>query len=184
MTSASTFAKRTVDGVRIALGVGGVLAIVVGVLVLAWPGRTAMVVTAIIAAYAVVAGLVYAAIGGLSRVRGGWARAGHVLLGIIFVIAGVVAFTNLGQTTAWLAVFLGIVVAVMWITEGVVSLSTLSDVSSKAWTVLFAIISIVAGVTLLFAPLWGAAVLWMLMGISLIVLGAVNTIRAITFARR
>lgn len=183
MTSVSSPSKTAFDGLRIAVGVGGLLALIVGVLILAWPGKSAMVVTAIIAVYAIVAGLVYAGIGGFSRSKGGWSRIGHVLLGLVFIIAGIVAFTSLGQTAVWLGWFIGVLVAVMWIVEGVVALSTLADTGSKVWSIIFAIISILAGVVLLFAPLWGALVLWMLMGISLVVLGIVNIVRAFAFGR-
>ncbi|MGQ3255962.1 MAG: DUF308 domain-containing protein, partial [Microbacterium aurantiacum] len=88
---------------------------------------------------------------------------------------------NLGQTTVWLALFLGILVGIMWIVEGIVALSTLGDAASKGWSIAFAILSIIAGLVLLFSPIWGAVVLWWLIGISLIVLGLVNIIRAFTF---
>jgi uncharacterized membrane protein HdeD (DUF308 family) len=181
MSSESPAAKSAINGIRTALGVGGVLAIVVGILILAWPGKTAMVVTAIIAFYAIAAGLVYAGLGIFTRERSGWSRIGHIALGVLFVIAGIVAFFNLSQTTAWLAVFLGILVGIMWIVEGIVSLSTLGDARSKVWSIIFAIISIIAGIVLLFSPLWGAGVLWLLLGIALIVLGIINVVRAFTY---
>ncbi len=175
--------RSAVNGIRTALGIGGVLAVIVGILILVWPGKTAMVVTAIIAIYAIAAGLVYAGLGIFSKSKGGWARIGHIALGILFIIAGVVALFNLGQTTAWLAVFLGILVGIMWIVEGIVSLSTLGDAASKGWTIFFAILSIIAGIILLFSPIWGIVVLWWLLGISLIVLGIINIVRAFTFGK-
>lgn len=175
--------KTAVNGIRTALGVGGVLALIVGVLILVWPGKTAMVVAAIIAIYAIAAGLVYAGLGIFSKDKGGWSRVGHIVLGVLFIIAGIVAFMNLAQTTAWLAVFIGILVGIMWIVEGVVALSTLGDSASKGWSIFFAIISIIAGIVLMFSPLWGAVVLWWLLGISLIVLGIINVVRAFTFGR-
>ncbi|MHA7986390.1 HdeD family acid-resistance protein [Rathayibacter sp. CAU 1779] len=181
MSAESPAAKSAVNGIRTALGVGGVVALVVGILILVWPARTAMVVTAIIAIYAIVGGLVYAGLGIFARSMGGWARVGHIILGILFIIAGVIAFIELGQTTAWLAVFLGILVGIMWIVEGVVALTALGDARSKGWTVFFAILSIIAGIILLFSPLWGAAVLWWLLGISLVVLGIIQVIRAFTW---
>ncbi|WP_203579374.1 HdeD family acid-resistance protein [Microbacterium hibisci] len=181
MSTASEAEKSAVNGIRTALGVGGVLAVIVGILILVWPAKSAAVVTAIIAIYAIAAGLVYAGLGIFSKTKGGWARVGHIALGILFIIAGVVALFNLGQTTAWLALFLGILVGIMWIVEGIVALSTLGDASSKGWSIFFAILSIIAGIILLFSPVWGAAVLWWLLGISLIVLGIINIVRAFTF---
>ncbi len=180
MTTESAAEKSAVNGIRTALGIGGILALIVGILILAWPGKTAMVVTAIIAIYAIAAGLVYAGLGIFSKTKGGWARVGHIALGILFIIAGVVAFLNLSATTAWLTVFVGILVGIMWIIEGIVSLSTLGDAASKGWTIFFAILSIIAGIVLLFSPLYIFA-LWWILGIALIVLGIVNIVRAFTF---
>ncbi|MCR2762082.1 DUF308 domain-containing protein [Microbacterium sp. zg.B48] len=176
--------RSLVNGIRTALGISGVLSLIVGILILAWPDKTAMVVTAIIAIYAIAAGLVYAGLGIFSKTRGGWSRVGHIALGVLFVIAGIVAFLNLGGATAWLALFLGFLVGIMWIVEGIVALSTLDMAASKGWTVFFAIISIIAGIVLFFSPIWGALVLWWLLGISLIVLGVIQIIRAFTFASK
>lgn len=174
---------KAASGIRTALGLTGLISVILGILVLVWPGKTAMVVTAIVAVWTIVAGLVYIGIGLFAAGKGGWARLGHILLGVLFIIAGVVAFANLGATTAWLAVFLGILVGILWIFEGIVSLSTLDLAPSKGWTIFFAIISIIAGITLLFSPLWGAIVLWWLLGISAIILGIVNIIRAFSFGK-
>ena len=104
MSTESAAEKSAVNGIRTALGIGGVLSVIVGILILVWPGKTAMVVTAIIAIYAIAAGLVYAGLGIFSKTKGGWSRVGHIALGILFIIAGIVAFLNLGAATAWLAV--------------------------------------------------------------------------------
>lgn len=180
MSTASEAEKSAVNGIRTALGIGGVLAIIVGILILAWPGKTAAVVTIIIAIYAIAAGLVYAGLGIFSKTKGGWARVGHILLGILFIIAGVVALFNIAQTTAWLMVFLGILIGILWIIEGIVALSTLGDAASKGWSIFFAILSIIAGIILLFSPFY-IAVLWWLLGITLIVLGIINIVRAFRF---
>lgn len=176
-------AARAVTGIRIALAVGGILAVIVGLLVLVWPAKTAMVVTVLVAIYAIAGGLVYAGLGIGSKTKGGWARLGHVLLGIVYIVAGVIAFMNLGATTVALAFLLGLLVGVMWIIEGIVSLSTLADASSRGWTVVFALLSIVAGILMLFAPTWGIALLYSLLGISLVVLGVIQVIRALAFGK-
>lgn len=165
---------------RTGLIVSGIVSILLGALILLWPGRTAQVATGIIAAYTIVAGLVYAGIGIFSRTKRGWSRIGHIALGILFIVVGIVAFANLAAFTASFAVFLGVLVGVLWIVEGVVSLSTVDGSPSRGWTIAFAILSILAGITLLFSPLWAAFVLWWLLGISAVAMGVVNLIRGIT----
>lgn len=175
--------KSDVKTMRWALGIGGALAIIMGLLILIWPGRSAMVATAIIAIYAIATGLAYAALGIFSKTKGGWSRVGHIVLGVLFVISGIVAFANLGATAVWLAVFLGVLVGTMWIVEGVVSLSTLGQATTKVWTVVFAVISIIAGIFLLFSPLMGAIVLFWILGISAIAIGVVQVVRAFTLGK-
>ena len=85
-TASDPIAKSAINGIRTALGVGGVVSLLVGILILVWPGKTAAVVAAIIAIYAIVGGLIYAGLGIFSKSMGGWARVGHIILGIVFVI--------------------------------------------------------------------------------------------------
>ena len=46
-------------------------------------GPSAVIVTAIFASYLVVAGLVYVGLGIFSSAKGGWARVGHIVLGLL-----------------------------------------------------------------------------------------------------
>lgn len=98
MTQAIAVRGGATNGIRFALGFGGVLAIVVGALILLWPAKTAMIVTAIVAVYAIIAGIVYATGGIFSKTRGGWARVGLIVLGVLFIGAGIVAFANTAKT--------------------------------------------------------------------------------------
>ena len=184
MSSDSAAEKSAINGIRTALGIGGVLAVIAGLFIIFQPANAAFLVTIVIAIYAIAAGLVYAGLGVFSRQKGGWARVGHIALGILFIIAGIIALVNLQQTTAWLAIFIAILVGIMWIVEGIVSLSTLGDARSKVWSIVFAIISIIAGLYLLFNAFIGAAVLWWLLGIALVVLGIIQIVRAFRFSGR
>lgn len=183
MSTSTSAEQSAVNGVRTALGIAGVLTLIAGALILFWPGQTAKVVTGILAFYAIAAGLVYAGLGIFTKDRRGWSRIGYIVLGVLFIVAGIVAFANLGPTALLLAVFVAIMVGIAWIIEGVVSLSTLGDAKSKVWTIIFAIVSIIAGLYLLFAPLTGGIVLWWLLGIMLAAMGVVNIIRAFTFGK-
>ncbi|WP_159498811.1 HdeD family acid-resistance protein [Microbacterium sp. 18062] len=174
--------KGAVTGIRTALGIGGAIALIVGILILVWPAKTAAAGTAIIAVYAIASGLVYAGLGVFSKTLGGWARIGHIVLGLVFVAAGVIALANLGDTTVFLAIFVGVFIGITWIVEGVVALTTLSGAGSKGWTIFFAIISLIAGVVLLFSPLY-VAILWIFVGASLVVLGIIQIVRAFTFGK-
>jgi uncharacterized membrane protein HdeD (DUF308 family) len=78
-------------------------------------------------------------------------------------------------------VLVGVLFGVSWIVEGVVGLTLIGDSASKVWTIVYALIGIVAGILVLTSPLWGAALLWLWLGVSLVVMGFVQIVRAIRF---
>lgn len=172
-----------INSVRVALGISGAVALIIGIIIVFWPKTAAVGLTVLIAISLLVSGIAYLGIGIFAKGIGGGARALDIVFGILLVIAAIVAFANLSGTTAFLAVFIGILVGIAWIVEGAVALAQLGDSPSRGWSIFFGILSILAGIVLLFSPLWGIVVLFVLAGISLIVLGIVQIVRAITFGR-
>lgn len=172
-----------INGVRIALGVSGAVALIIGIIVVFWPRTAAAGLTVLLAITLMVSGLAYLGVGIFAKGIGGGARALNIIFGALLVIGAIVAFANISATAAFLGVFLGILVGLAWIVEGAVTLAQLGDQPSRGWAVFFGILSIVAGIVLLFSPLWGFVVLFLLAGISLIVLGIIQIVRAFTFGR-
>jgi uncharacterized membrane protein HdeD (DUF308 family) len=179
----ANLSKSAINTVRTTLGVSGAVALIVGILITFWPKDAAVVITVILAIYFIIAGLAYLGLGIFSKGISGGARALDVILGLLFLIGGVIALFNLQATVAVLAVFLGVLIGILWIVEGVVALVQSSDAPSRVWAIVFGIISIIAGIVLLFSPIWGAAVLFILAGIGLIILGIIQIVRAFTFGR-
>ena len=175
--------KSAVNTVRTALGVSGAVALIVGILITFWPKNSLLVITVILGIYFIIAGIAYAGLGIFSKGISGGARALDIILGVLFVIGGVIALANVQATAEVLAVFFGILIGILWIVEGIVTLVQSGDAPSRGWAIFFGILSIVAGIVLLFSPLWGAIVLFIIAGISLIVLGIVQIVRAFTFGR-
>ncbi|BDZ66362.1 HdeD family acid-resistance protein [Agromyces mangrovi Wang et al. 2018] len=180
---ADALTKQAVNGVRAALGISGVVALILGILITFWPKGAAVGITVMLAIYLLIAGLVYLGIGIFSRGLKGGARALDLILGVLFVVGAVLAFANLAATAEFLAIFMGVLIGIVWIIEGIVALAQAGDTSSKGWTIFFGILSVVAGIVLLFSPLWGALLLFLIAGISLIILGIVQIVRAFTFGR-
>ncbi|WP_334148004.1 HdeD family acid-resistance protein [Microbacterium sp.] len=183
MSEALSGAKSLFKSIRITLAVSGVIALIAGIVLLVWPVKSAVIVTAIFASYLVVAGLVYIGLGIFSHARGGWARVGHIVLGLFYIAAGVIAFANLGVAAATLALVVVIFIGISWIIDGVVSLSLLGQDGSRVWTLLYALLSIIAGIVVLFSPLIAGLAFWLFLGISLVALGIVQIVRAITLGR-
>ena len=183
MSEAVAETKSFFKSIRVALAVSGVLALLAGIALLVWPVKSAVIVTAIFASYLIVAGVVYIGLGIFSRAKGGWSRVGHIVLGLLYIVAGVIAFFNLNVAAATLALVVVIFIGVSWIVDGVVALSLLGSDGSRVWTVIYAILSIIAGIIVLFSPVIAGFALWLLLGMSLGVLGIVQIIRAITLGK-
>ncbi|MCS4275239.1 uncharacterized membrane protein HdeD (DUF308 family) [Mycetocola sp. BIGb0189] len=181
MTQEPSLSRTLTNGVRTALGIAGIIAIIFGILILVAPLKTASVITAFIAIYAVVAGVIYAALGIFAKSASTWGRIGNVLLGVLFVVAGIVAFTDLGNVTTVLAIFTAIFIGVSWIFEGVLAFASLRGASNKVWGVVFAVLSIIAGILVITAPFAFAALLWLILGVALVVLGILQIVRAFSY---
>lgn len=168
--------------------VTGIVSLIAGIVILIWPFKSALAITVIIAVYALVAGVVNVALAVSSKGLGGWLRVGIALVGVLFIVSAFVAFANLASTTVLLAAFVAVMLGVSWVVDGVVSLfslgapqrSSVPGSRSKGWTIAFAIISILAGAVVLLSPLLTAVWLWLFIGVSLVVFGVVQIVRAAT----
>jgi len=174
--------RRAVDAVRTMLGLGGLVALVLGILILVNPVKTGatmmLIVTVIVALYMVGSGAVYLGTAVFSKSMRGWPRTGHALLGLLYVVAGIILFSNIQAGAVMLAVFLSVLIGVMWIFEGVIAFSSVKSTGSKGLTIFYGIISVIAGLVLIFSPMLGAVTLWVLIAVSMIVMGAMQIVRA------
>lgn len=176
--------RKSVDIVRTIMGIGGLVALVLGVLILFNPvesGTVMMTVVAVILAiYMVVAGLVFLGAMVFSKTMSGWRRVGNAVLGLLYLIVGIIVFGNLENTAIVLAAFLSIFIGVTWIIEAILAFAAAKHSSSKTWSIIYGIVGIIAGLVLIIFPFMGAVTLWILLGASLAVLGLVQIIRAFT----
>ena len=175
--------KSAINTVRATLGISGVVALIVGILITFWPKDSAVVLAAILAVYFLIAGVAYLGLGIFSKGISGGARTLDIILGLLFVVGGIIVLANPSESAVFFGIFLGILVGILWIIEGIVALAQSSDAGSRGWAIFFGILSIVAGIVVLFSPLWGIAILFVIAGISLIILGIVQIVRAFTFGR-
>lgn len=160
--------------------VSGIISLLFGIVILVWPARTAEVVTLVLATYAVVGGIVYIALAVIEKGLSGLARVGQALVGLLFVAAGVIAFMNPPAAAASLVTIVVIFIGAAWFVEGIAALTTLKFAGSKGWTIFFAIVSILAGIMIMIAPLFAASFFLLYLGITLVVIGIFQIIRALT----
>lgn len=172
--------KSTVNTIRATLGIAGVVALIFGILITFWPDKTAVALAWLLGLYFLIAGVVYLGLGIFSRGISGGSRALDIILGLLFVVGGLIVVLNPSQSAVVIGIFLGVFIGILWIVEGVVALV---QSGGRGWTVFFGILSLIAGIILLFSPLWGAVFLFWFGGIALIVLGIVQIVRAFTFGK-
>ncbi|WP_285043187.1 DUF308 domain-containing protein [Plantibacter sp. LMC-P-059a] len=169
-----------ISGVRWAFAVGGVLTILLGVFLLVAPKASLVAVAWIFASYFLIAGIARITRGVLAREhRGGW-RILTIVFGVLLFAAGVYIILDplLGIGA------LVFVIGLSWIVEGVASLFDSAPDVSRWVTVLYGVISVVAGVFVLANPLLAAVTLLLVTAFFLIAAGVVEIVQAVTFGKQ
>jgi uncharacterized membrane protein HdeD (DUF308 family) len=152
----------------------GVLAIIVGILALAWPGVTILALVILFAVYAFIAA-------GLQAVRAfGSVRAGpvfgHLLLALVDLAAGVVALLWPAPTALVLVLVVAIWAFVAGVTEIFAALGSEDTGGTRVMFILAGLISVAFGVALFAWPGPGTVSLALLFGIFAIVYGVSHII--------
>jgi uncharacterized membrane protein HdeD (DUF308 family) len=147
----------------------GILAVILGILVLAWPGITILVAAICFGAYLLITGIAQVVFAFSLHVSAG----GRVLLfisGAAALILAVLCFRSLQESILLLAIWIG----VGFIFRGVATaVSAISDptLPGRGWEIFIGVISLVAGVVMLASPFESIATLTVVVGIWLIVIG-------------
>jgi uncharacterized membrane protein HdeD (DUF308 family) len=141
----------------------GVLAIIAGIVALAWPGVTILVLVIMFAVYAFSDAVVQGARAFSSD--GAGPVAGHLLLGLIDLAAGVAAIVWPGPTALVLVLVVGIWAVVGGVTEFGFAFAAGETAGTRALFLLGGLVSVAFGVVLLARPDVGAVTLALLYGL-------------------
>jgi uncharacterized membrane protein HdeD (DUF308 family) len=156
----------------------GILAVILGILVLAWPGKTIIVAAILFGVYLLITGIAQVIFAFSLHVSAG----GRVLLfisGAASLILAVLAFRHFGEGYAVL--LLAIWIGVGFIFRGVATtVSAISDpgMPGRGWEIFFGVISTLAGIVVMASPFDSLAVMTLVVGIWLIVLGVFEVVSA------
>ena len=160
----------------------GLAAIVVGVLLLAWPKATLAIVAVLIGASLIVAGLLRLIDGFTAHEASGGRRVAHVVIGLLAVIVGLYAIRHYHVTIAVLA----IVVGLFWVLHGLADIAVglfAGPFPGRGFTVLAGVLSLFAGMIVLFWPAISLTILIAVIGIWLIVYGVLMAVTAFGLRR-
>ncbi len=151
----------------------GLITLLAGVAVLAWPGPTLLVLAVFFGIQLVVAGIFrFVAAFAADELTGG-TRALLAVLGIISLILGLYAVRHVLITLLALALLLGI----FWIINGAAELFmalSRQEMRGRAWTGLMGVLSVLAGLIVLIYPAISLLTLAVVLGIWLLVQGGMQ----------
>ena len=147
----------------------GVLAVIVGIVAIAWPGVTILALVILFAVYAFM-------LAGLQGARAFSSRAagpvfGHLLLGLIDLAAGVVALVWPGPTAYVLVIIVAAWALVGGFAEIFAGFQSRETVGTRAMFIVAGLVSVAFGVVLFARPNVGAVTLALLFGLYSMIYG-------------
>jgi uncharacterized membrane protein HdeD (DUF308 family) len=160
-----------------ALIVAGLGLLGLGVVLLVWPRATIVVVAVLVGAALLVTGILRLVQGLTATEESGAKRTAYVMIGILAGLAGLYSLRHIDVTVA----LLGVVVGLLWTVHGVADLAVAASPRHPADRVLTAalgVLSLAAGLLLIFWPAETLKVLLTIMGIWLICYGVVLALMA------
>ncbi|MEU4808855.1 HdeD family acid-resistance protein [Nocardia fluminea] len=168
----TALAKKTWQTVLVT----GLLAVVLGIIVLVWPGPSLLVAGILFGIYMVVSGI-FQLIAAFTHLPSTSFRVLSFISGVLSLIIGVFCFRD--DLTS--IVLLGLFIGISWLFRGVAVLFAAiseSGVPGRGWQIFYGIISALAGVVLIVWPISSLATLVWVVGIFLIVIGVMEVITA------
>ena len=151
----------------------GIVTLLAGILTVAWPGRTVLVVAVLFGCSCSSAGIFRLVVAFTDE--GAGHRVAYTLIGIFSILVGILCLRNLFQTVAALALILG----VFWVISGIMDFFTgvfVRDMPRRGWVIFTGILGFIAGLVVLFQPAISLVTLAWVLGIWLIVYGTMEIV--------
>jgi uncharacterized membrane protein HdeD (DUF308 family) len=156
--------------------ISGALSVILGVLVLAWPGKSILVAAVLLGAWLLVSGIAQVVFAFSLHVSAG----GRVLLfisGAASLILALLAFRQLGEAVLLLAIWIGVGFIFRGVATTVSAISD-PDMPARGLEIFIGVISLIAGIVVMVSPLESLATLALVVGIWLIVVGIFEVVSA------
>ena len=160
----------------------GILTVALGVIVLAWPGKTLLVAGVLFGIYLVVSGIGYmfAAFG---THAGAAMRVLAFLTGAVSLVLGFFCFRDRLESIMLLALWIGI----SWVFRGMTLLATalsFDHLPGRGWQILSGLIIIIGGGVMIIYPYDSIGILTLVAGCWLIAIGIMDVISAFQVRHR
>jgi uncharacterized membrane protein HdeD (DUF308 family) len=156
----------------------GILTLILGIMVLAWPGATLATIAILFGIQLLVAGI-FEIVAVFRHGESGGMRVMSALLGVISLIAGLWVLRNIEAALFALTLLLGI----YWVVSGIIrTVDAIADHSTPArgWAIFGGVLSVIAGaIVFVWTGISLAALVWVL-GIWLVVWGIVIIVTSLS----
>lgn len=156
--------------------ISGVLSLVVGVVIVAWPGMSVLVAAVAFGVYLLITGAAQVAFAFALHVSAG-SRILLFISGAASLILAVLAFRHFGNAVLLLAIWIG----VGFIFRGVATtVSAISDpaLPGRGWQIFIGVISLLAGIVVMSSPFESIITLALVVGVWCIVIGVFEIVSA------
>jgi len=156
-----------------------VVTFAVGLILLVWPKATLIVVAALLGVALLVSGLFRLIHGFTAHDATGGMRAAYVIIGLLAILAGLYCLRHLDVTV----VLLAFIVGVFWTLHGIVDLSvaaTSGPGTGRGLRAVTGVLSLAAGLIVMFWPKISLSVLLWVMGIWLLAYGVMLGVMALS----
>lgn len=148
----------------------GIIAIIFGIAAFAWPGLTLLSLTLLWGAYAVVDGIFALWAGITGRGAAGGMRWWLAIVGIIGVVAGILAFVAPGAVMAALLLYIGIWAIIVGAMEIWGAFWIRREVEGEWWLALTGALTLIFGVIMVFEPAAAAlGLVWLIGGFAIVI---------------
>jgi uncharacterized membrane protein HdeD (DUF308 family) len=154
----------------------GIVAVIVGIVVLIWPNQTVRVVGVLFGIYLLISGIMEIALAFAPGQRGGVRFLG-VLVGALSILLGLISFRGALESTLLLALWIGFGWLLTGITRAVAAGST-PYLPYRGWQIFGGIVLAIGGVVIIVAPLESVFALAVLGGIWLLIIGGWQIVEA------
>ena len=157
----------------------GVVALVLGVLLLVWPGVSILAASVLLGVYLVASGIAQVILAFGLELSGGY-RVLWFITGALSLILGVLAFRHFGQGSAvlLLAIWIGVGFIFQGVAATTIAISN-KELPGRGASIFFGVTSVIAGLVVMVWPFDSIVMLALFTGIMLVVIGLAQVVSSI-----
>ena len=157
----------------------GIVALVLGVLLLVWPGVSILAASVLLGVYLVASGIAQVILAFGLELSGGY-RVLWFISGALSLVLGVLAFRHFGQGSAvlLLAIWIGVGFIFQGVAATTIAISN-KELPGRGWSIFYGVTSVIAGLVVMVWPFDSIVMLALFTGIMLVVIGMAQVVSSL-----